>query len=322
MSDNNQNIFVQVEKEFLDKQQQYSFDQYSPNNTQSSSLSAEEEIVKFNVGGTLFSTSRSTITKRINNISRLNLLEELITNKVKPTLDENNIIFIDRNPKYFHYILDYLRITDSDYDYHLSTNKQINEYLEHESLFYKLDGLREKLNKSIVLNADQMDELMKLCGFKRNQKFSLLYRATLDGFSANAFHLKCDNHINTLTIIKTVDSYVFGGYTEAAWSSRDSFKADSNAFLFSLINDEKQSRILKCKMPQYAIECNSNLGPTFGRNDLHISNKSNENVFSHSNLGTAYNHPYFDYGTNEARKYLAGKFSFQTVEIEVFKKET
>ena len=48
------------------------------------------------------------------------------------------------------------------------------DYLEREAEYYKLDGIREKLNKSSILSADQMEDLMELCGFKRNQQFSLM----------------------------------------------------------------------------------------------------------------------------------------------------
>ena len=44
---------------------------------------------------------------------------------------------------------------------------------------------------------------------------NLLYRATRDGFTASAFHEKCDGKENTITIIKTNGNYVFGGHTSA-----------------------------------------------------------------------------------------------------------
>jgi hypothetical protein len=50
---------------------------------------------------------------------------------------------------------------------------------------------------------------------------NLLYRATRDGFTASAFHEKCDGKENTITIIKTNGNYVFGGYTSAKWNSNN-----------------------------------------------------------------------------------------------------
>ena len=43
---------------------------------------------------------------------------------------------------------------------------------------------------------------MKLCEFDWKSQFSLLYRASVDGFAASSFHSKCDNKGKTLTIVK------------------------------------------------------------------------------------------------------------------------
>ena len=47
----------------------------------------------------------------------------------------------------------------------------------------------------------------------------LLYRGSRDGFEARNFHDKCDNQGPTLTIIKSSDDFIFGGYTEINWDS-------------------------------------------------------------------------------------------------------
>jgi len=74
----------------------------------------ENEIVKFNVGGTIFSTYRSTLTKRIKKFNSdeyydPHLLNGLIMGLTEIKFDDNNAIFIDRSPDYFNYVLDYLR---------------------------------------------------------------------------------------------------------------------------------------------------------------------------------------------------------------------
>jgi hypothetical protein len=68
--------------------------------------------------------------------------------------------------------------------------------------------------KSAIFTHTQMKELMGLCGFSRIQRWKLLYRASNDGFSAKNFHDKCDGKRNTLTVIKTANSNIFGGYVE------------------------------------------------------------------------------------------------------------
>jgi hypothetical protein len=74
--------------------------------------------------------------------------------------------------------------------------------------------------KSQILTGNQPNELIKLCEFSPNDKWSLLYRGTRDGFGARAFHTRCDGHSNTLTIFKAKESqFLFGGFTTVSWDS-------------------------------------------------------------------------------------------------------
>jgi len=65
-----------------------------------------------------------------------------------------------------------------------------------------------------------------------------IYRASKDGFSSLAFHTKCDNHTNTLTIVKSKTGYIFGGYTNIPWKTVPKFSEavgdDGLTFTFSL----------------------------------------------------------------------------------------
>jgi hypothetical protein len=76
---------------------------------------------------------------------------------------------------------------------------------------------------------------------------------------------------------------------------------------------------MKCS--RYAIYCPSNYGPTFGGgHDFHISDNSNTNKDSYSNLGYSYSHPDYAYGSEEAKSFLTGTYNFQVSEIEVYTK--
>ena len=86
----------------------------------------------------------------------------------------------------------------------------------------------------------------ELCEFNPIQEVqTILYRASEHGFNSKDFHSKCDGHANTLTILKSSggSSFIFGGFTSATWDSLSGWKADSDAFLFSLTNKEKLTRI-------------------------------------------------------------------------------
>ena len=184
------------------------------------------------------------------------------------------------------------------------------------------------MNFSTILNTRSMRDLNNLCELQL-ENWSLLYKATRDGFSAGNFHRKCDNVDNTLTIVKVTSGNIFGGFTVKKWSSNNQFVSDSNAFIFSLINQENNPFKAKIKCSnkgQNAIYCSSKCGPVFGAvseytNDLVISSDSNKNTHSYSDFGNEYQHPDYPRKSTKARCILAGSHTFQTVEIEVYTKE-
>jgi hypothetical protein len=145
--------------------------------------------------------------------------------------------------------------------------------------------------------------LIDLCEFSPNDKWSLLYRGTRDGFGYNDFHSKCDGYSNTLTIIKAKKSkFIFGGYTTVSWESCHQspvkFKSDPNAFIFSLTNKDNQPVKMKINpnRHEYAIICHSRYGPMFGF-DICIADNANKEIDSWSNLGHSYPHPQYAQGT-------------------------
>ncbi len=44
-------------------------------------------------------------------------------------------------------------------------------------------------------------------------KLDLLYKASIDNFTASSFHSKCDNKGPTITFVTSTNSGRFGGYT-------------------------------------------------------------------------------------------------------------
>ena len=177
------------------------------------------DIVKFNVGGTTFATYLTTITKKIlkNNgdgFYEPNLLEALVSGLIDVKYDDNKAIFIDRNPQYFNYILNYLRManTNETFKYPASLN-DFDGFLA-EAEFYNLVGVKEKFmgfGDSAILKGNQSADLIRLCGFSANDAWRIVYRASKDGFGSKDFHFKVDGTPKTLTIIKTTNNYTFGG---------------------------------------------------------------------------------------------------------------
>jgi hypothetical protein len=179
--------------------------------------------------------------------------------------------------------------------------------------------------KSLILTGRQPMQLIQLCEFSAKDKWSLLYRASRDGFEPKDFHAKCDGKSPTLTIFKAQESsYIFGGFTTAKWHRLNEYISDSKAFIFSLTNKDNAP----CKMNidpnqrQHAIVGGPEYGPSFGFDcDIYIYKNPNTGKGSFSTLGSSYNHSRYTKGSNEINSFLAGSHEFQLSEIEVYQKE-
>ena len=168
--------------------------------------------------------------------------------------------------------------------------------------------------------SQKLEELLKKKDMN-GRKWSLLYQGSRDGFLAYDFHSRCDSKPNTLTIIKSQSGNIFGAFTSVLWNSIGTWQDDKSAFIFSLVNKENRPLIFEHSSSKLnSLVSHKNFCPTFGQgHDLHISNFSNTNRNSYSNLGYTYTHPDFEYGSEKAKKHLAGSYYFQVQEIEVFK---
>lgn len=109
-----------------------------------------------------------------------------------------------------------------------------------------------------------------LTKFSNNFKAKLLYRGSRDGFSASAFHQKCNSYPHTLTIVKSTNyDEIFGGYADVKWDSSNKYIPSSSCWLFSLHHGQTYT----IKINENALYCHSGYGPTFGSgHDLYIAN--------------------------------------------------
>ena len=162
----------------------------------------------------------------------------------------------------------------------------------------------------------------------------LIYQGSRDGFRANDFHRVCDDKGPTATLIKSEEGHVFGGYTSVSWTSPNSviLQKDDNAFLFLIHGHEwilNQVHLTKKILPMYFYRSeilgdspvihNRDCGPCFGKGDLVISDKCNENDQSQSNFPNSFSNT-FGFGLKENGKYLlAGKDKFKVMEISVYR---
>jgi hypothetical protein len=186
----------------------------------------------------------------------------------------------------------------------------------------------------IIENLKMKHDLFKICGFKTNsQQLKLLYRGSLHGLRASTFHAKCDHISKTLTVVKAAKSgNIFGGYTEATWNQPSwdgyCYKEDANAFLFSLVNKEKNPVKINIAVGEEksAILACETFGPFFGKFneqtgcDILINLNKLHGEYSLSNIGSSYFLPNYQHDSIKAKSLMSGfnDSYFRIEEIEVF----
>jgi hypothetical protein len=110
---------------------------------------------------------------------------------------------------------------------------------------------------------------MNLIGVPLNSVATKIYQASVHGFSASQFHSKVDGKLGTLSIIKSTNGNIFGGFTKLNWglSQGGAYYNDPSAYLFSLTNNQNFSCKLNA-LPPYSQNIYSGLaGPHFGATD-------------------------------------------------------
>jgi hypothetical protein len=104
--------------------------------------SAEDDgVVDLNVGGTLYSTTRTTLLRQDS------MLAAMFSGRHELKRRADGRIFIDRDGELFKYVLQYLRDGDLDVE-HL--DQGLRKRLKREAAFYCLPGLAEKLTTGAV----------------------------------------------------------------------------------------------------------------------------------------------------------------------------
>ena len=144
--------------------------------------------------------------------------------------------------------------------------------------------------------------------------FTTLYKASDNHYSNASFHELCDGHAPTVTIIKSTDGNIFGGYTTKPWASNECFVTDNNAFLFLIkSNDSKQQNQCPQAFDIKRIESGTAIlgteerGPVFGGGyDISIGTDCNDELPDDKSLASSKKHSYtwvdcdasYDYGVD------------------------
>ena len=285
--------------------------------------------VTLDVGGDKYTTSVETLTRE-----KETFFTALFSKQWQLERDpDDKSIFIDRDGKLFNHVLAYLRTGRVPIE--TMNNEPLRQLLIIEAEYFRLHNLIHQLTEperkeiedqlfvdscfpdGTLLETEQKRKLNEFYG-KNDQRWELIYKASRDGFDANAFHSRCDNQGATITLIQSSNNYLFGGYTATPWTSDGSYKGDTSAFLFTLINPHAIPPTKYMTNPanvQYAVHHNGGYGPTFGGgHDLNVANSSNANNSSYS----GFPHAYYD-TTGKGSNTFTGANNFATSDIEVYK---
>nr|XP_020670923.1 interferon-induced protein 44-like [Pogona vitticeps] len=117
------------------------------------------------------------------------------------------------------------------------------------------------------LTKEEKRSLSYLVGSKQ---FSLLYKGSVHGYNANAFHSICNRQGPTVVVGYNGSGYIFGGFTVESYTSSEGYLNDGKAFLFRLKGKDGELGPLKIpvKMANQAVYDLSQTGPNFGDNAL------------------------------------------------------
>jgi hypothetical protein len=154
--------------------------------------------------------------------------------------------------------------------------------------------------------------------------FELIYRGSRDGFSAKDFHDRCDGRASTVTLIKTPQGFVFGGYTPSRWESGPplgKFIADETlkSFLFTVKNPHNTNPRrfpIKADKKAKAIFVDPGCGPTFG-GGAEIAIASNCDAKA-ANSTRGFGNAYVNDTGIDGKIFFSGEPAFVVKEIEIF----
>lgn len=141
----------------------------------------------------------------------------------------------------------------------------------------------------------------------------LLYRGSRDGLETAVFHQLCDGKGPTLSIFKSTEGYVFGGFNGASWASDCSWLHCTEASLFTLRNPHQvPPQWFPIKDKTQATVFNSPAhGPSFAR--FSSGGLKKINVADISEFGAT-----FHDATGKGDTLFTGKTHCSLIDIEVF----
>jgi len=146
--------------------------------------------------------------------------------------DDDGCYFIDRNPKHFNLILDYMRTKKLEVS---SLNQKETEKIKSDFDYYQLPfPLLLNFRGNSIISQEHLIQMANWFG--DNTTWTLIYRSSRDGAHYSNFIDKVNNKGKCVVVIKSTAGYIFGGYNSFGWSSSNQQRYSTECFLFTIEN--------------------------------------------------------------------------------------
>ena len=242
----------------------------------------------------------------------------IINNEIESIKNENNLLknSVERNGGNNEEVINKLMEENNMYKLKAEENESLKKQIEE--LQYQLqmgqdrqeeeDEQGKEVKGDIIHDISELEMITKKIN-KENKKIiiNLLYKASVDGDLASAFHEKCDQAENTIVLVETKKGKRFGGFTTCSWSGNCVDKNDPEAFIFSFDKMKTYDNI----PGDEAIGCYPKFGPIF----LGCQIKIFDNAFTKG--GTTFEKE-LNFNTEEDYELTGGERTFEVKDIEVY----
>ena len=189
-----------------------------------------------------------------------------------------------------------------------TTQVQESSGLQQKQLLFEEKTQQISVKGDIIHTTEELELITRNIN-KAHKKITLnlLYKATVDGDKAEAFHEKCDQAGSSLVLVETDKGKRFGGFTTCSWAGNCVDKKDEDAFVFSL----DKMMVYENIPDEDAIGCYPKFGPIFLGCQIRIY----DNAFTKG--GTTFEKG-LNYNIQENYELNGGERIFGVKEIEVY----
>ncbi|XP_065101839.1 interferon-induced protein 44-like [Paramisgurnus dabryanus] len=126
-------------------------------------------------------------------------------------------------------------------------------------------------------------EKQQLCAMLGDVDLTLLFKASVHGYNAAAFHQRCDSQGPTLLVAYNSSGHIYGGYTSKDYTQSRQIVIDSEAFLFYFPIHGGNPVFIKIA-PGHNVRIDDSDGPSFGQ-ELYFMHKNQPYLYDETHMG-------------------------------------